>query len=342
MGAWERERVADTFRGYARKYWERIALTLILAGVVGWQLVSDKSSPLDDEDNTGEPATGRGARVPEGFDVLDATPGPSGWAKKVKDPRSGVEFVLIPAGTFEMGSPSTEADRLGNEGPQHTVTISKPFYMAATEVTYAQWKRFVKASNYDHDPGGASDDHPQARVSWEDATAFCKHYGYRLPSEAEWEYACRAGTTTRYWSGDTDEDLARVGWYHENSRGDVQPVGRKPANPFGLYDMHGNVFEWCEDKWHYDYAGAPSDGSARREPPRGTAAPRPRAVLHGHRYRLHGSQRSVPDDSTTEDRRRDGDAGRLPTKHGSPGSALRRPRVSPVPPPVSAIVPAAR
>jgi formylglycine-generating enzyme required for sulfatase activity len=186
----------------------------------------------------------------------------------------GMRFVLIPAGTFVMGSPEDEVgrrehtiasseDRVGDyEGPQHAVTLS-PFYSAVTEVTNAQYRKFKS----DHAGSAATggDDLPVAEVSHEDATAFVKWLSeqglgvYRLPSEAEWEYACRAGTKTRFWSGDDDADLARVGWYLANSGGRPHAVGQKPANRWGLCDMHGNVWEWCQDSHSFYEAKAVTD-----------------------------------------------------------------------------------
>jgi formylglycine-generating enzyme required for sulfatase activity len=178
----------------------------------------------------------------------------------------GMRFVLIPAGTFGMGSPEDEEGRDGDEGPSHEVTLA-PFYLAVTEVTNAQYRQLRTEH---HSPEGFDgDDQPAVMVSHDDAEAFVRWLseretgaGYRLPSEAEWEYACRAGTTTRYGSGDTEADLERVGWYRENSGRGSHAVRAKPANPWGLHDMHGNVWEWCEDAWHDSYGGAPDDGSA--------------------------------------------------------------------------------
>jgi formylglycine-generating enzyme required for sulfatase activity len=103
---------------------------------------------------------------------------------------------------------------------------------------------------------------PVVGVSWYDAKKFAEWAGLQLPSESQWEYACRAGTTTRYFTGDSQADLDQAGWYAGNSGDKLHPVGGKEPNAFGLYDMHGNVWEWCEDQWHESYEGAPKDGSA--------------------------------------------------------------------------------
>ena len=106
-------------------------------------------------------------------------------------------------------------------------------------------------------------------VSWDDAGRYAAWAGLRLPSEAEWEYACRANTKTRYYTGDMQKDLDRAGWYRENSGEELHPVGEKEPNAWGLYDMHGNVFEWVEDDWHDNYDGAPDDGRVWVDKPRG-------------------------------------------------------------------------
>jgi formylglycine-generating enzyme required for sulfatase activity len=179
--------------------------------------------------------------------------------EKVTGPVAGMEFVYIPGGSFMMGSPNTE-----EEGPQHQVTL-QPFYMMNTEVTHAQWKA-VMNSNPSSFKG---DSLPVETVSWNDCQEFIRELnkmdpgkGYRLPSEAEREYACRAGTYTRFYSGNSESDLDRVGWYSGNSGSKMHPVGTKEPNAWGLYDMHGNVFEWCQDWYHGNYFGAPSFGSA--------------------------------------------------------------------------------
>ncbi len=184
----------------------------------------------------------------------------------------GMEFVKIPSGEFMMGSPEDEENRWNNEGPVHKVTIEEPFYMGKFEVTQEQWRE-VMGTNPSNFKG---EDLPVENVSWNDVQEFIKKLNemegtdkYRLPSEAEWEYACRAGTTTRYYFGDDESKLKDYAWYNDNSKGfwglksgATHHVGQKKPNPWGLYDMEGNVFEWCQDKWHDDYDGAPIDGSS--------------------------------------------------------------------------------
>jgi len=177
----------------------------------------------------------------------------------------GMEFVMIPAGEFDMGSPSNEKNRDSDEGPVHRVKISNAFYMGKYEVTQKQW-RDVMGNNPSSDKG---DNRPVEMVSWNDVQDFIKKLNekeggnkYRLPSEAEWEYALRAGTKTRYSFGDDESNLGDYAWYYSNSGGITRGVGQKKPNLWGLYDMHGNVWEMVQDNWHSDYSGAPTDGSA--------------------------------------------------------------------------------
>lgn len=164
-----------------------------------------------------------------------------------------------------MGSPSSESGRSEDEGPVHHVTISEDFYISKYEVTQKQWRE-VMGSNTSLFKG---DDLPVEQVSWNDVQEFIKKlnkkentYQYRLPSEAEWEYAVRAGTTTRYSFGDDESELEDYAFYANNSQARTHPVGQKKPNPWGLYDMHGNVWEWVQDEWHDSYEGAPTDDSA--------------------------------------------------------------------------------
>jgi formylglycine-generating enzyme required for sulfatase activity len=180
-----------------------------------------------------------------------------------------MKLVRIPRGKFIMGSPDSEEGRQGIEGPQHEVTISKPFYMGVTEVTQEQYEAVVGTN-----PSGfRGPTNPVESVSWNDVTAFCwtlsqtTHKTVRLPTEAEWEYACRAGSTTRFSFGDSDNALAEYAWFGGNWAGAIHPVGQKKPNAWGLYDMHGNMWEWCQD-WFGAYAagavtdpGGPSSGS---------------------------------------------------------------------------------
>ena len=168
----------------------------------------------------------------------------------------GMKFVRVPAGSFDMGSNSGD----GDEKPVHGVTISRSFYLQATEVTQGQW-RSVMGNNPSYFEG---DDLPVESVSWNDVQKFIRKLNareggnkYRLPTEAEWEYAARAGSTGKYCFGDDEGRLGEYAWYKSNSGARSHPVGGKRANTWGLYDMHGNVWEWVQD-WYGDYSSGSS------------------------------------------------------------------------------------
>jgi formylglycine-generating enzyme required for sulfatase activity len=184
----------------------------------------------------------------------------------------GIELKLVPAGRFTMGQAGGES----GETP-HQVTLTNPFYIGVYEVTNAQWKRVMGSM-----PSHWKDaDRPVDQVSWEDATEFCRKLsglpeerkagrGYRLPTEAEWEYACRAGATTKYSFGNDESKLSEYGWFLGNADNQTHLVGQKQPNAWGLYDMHGNVLEYVNDGYSEYHTGAvtdpqgPSGASVRR------------------------------------------------------------------------------
>ena len=192
----------------------------------------------------------------------------------------GLDMVEIPGGSFLMGSPGTEEGRANQEGPQHGVEVS-PFFITKYPVTQAQWRVVAdwQREERDLDPELSyfkGDDRPVEQVSWFDTVEFCKRLArqtardYRLPSEAEWEYACRANSVTPFHFGETiTTELANYDGSYSYGSGpkgiflkETTPVGfYNVANEFGLYDMHGNIFEWCSDPWHGNYENAPTNGS---------------------------------------------------------------------------------
>ena len=202
----------------------------------------------------------------------------------------GMKLILIPAGEFRMGITDNDTDVENDKKPQHLVRITKPFFLGTHEVTRGQFKHFVDETRYRTDAekdgkGGwgwgserqkweqhpdftwlhpchaQTDEDPVVEVDWNDALAFAEWLSrkegkvYRLPTEAEWEYGCRAGSQTRYSFGDHAEVLSEYAWYDKNSGGVTHPVGRKRPNRWGLFDMHGNVWEWCSDGYSRDYYG---------------------------------------------------------------------------------------
>jgi len=177
----------------------------------------------------------------------------------------GMKFVRIPAGKFDMGSPSNEPGRNYWEGPVHHVKISKDFYMGQYEVNQEQWFRIMRYNT----SGISGDDLPAVMVSWEDVQRFIKNLNeiertnkYRLPSEAEWEYAARAGMNSSYSFGTDTLKLGNYAWFINNSDSKSHVIGSKKPNSWELYDIHGNVYEWVNDNWYENYDDAPIDGSS--------------------------------------------------------------------------------
>jgi formylglycine-generating enzyme required for sulfatase activity/poly(3-hydroxybutyrate) depolymerase len=226
------------------------------------------------------------------FDASEARAHQEAWASYLGVPAEvensiGMELRLIPPGRFLMGSPDSEVGRESHEGPQHDVVLTRPFYMAAHDVTVGQFKAFVRDTGYRTDAetdGGVTgrrfadgtwrndplatwlrpsfeqtDDHPVVCVSWHDAHAFCYWLSekegrkYTLPTEAQWEYACRAGSPARFCFGDDDIELGEHAWYLANSTMTTHPVGQKKSNAWGLHDMHGLVWQWVADWYESGY-----------------------------------------------------------------------------------------
>ncbi|MDX2038230.1 MAG: bifunctional serine/threonine-protein kinase/formylglycine-generating enzyme family protein [Isosphaeraceae bacterium] len=239
-------------------------------------------------------------RAPEPFSIVTS--------------KIGSKLVLIPAGEFDMGSDGSDKGAQGYEKPKHRVRISRPFYLQQTPVTQKEFAQF-KADHKNYFPN--KPDHPAEQVTWDEAVQFCNwlskqeglepyYYadpvssiidreapGYRLPTEAEWEYACRGGTTTRYWFGNDANLLPDYAWFDKTSNSSTQPVGKKPLNPFQLADMHGNVWEWMQDYWDAEaykmrisisidpLTEMPSERRVLRGGSLGSNAPRLRAASRG-------------------------------------------------------------
>ncbi len=185
----------------------------------------------------------------------------------------GMAFVSIPSGSFQMGASEDEPGSNGDERPVHTVTFEHSFQIMTTEVTQGMWEELM-SSNPASDHGVGSE-YPVYNVSWYDCQEFIAvmneldpDFSYRLPTEAEWEYSCRAGTHTRYYWGDDPQQMLIQynAWFKFSSGGETNPVAQKDPNSWGLFDMSGNVNEWCQDWSHFNYQGAPSDGSAWENP----------------------------------------------------------------------------
>ncbi len=208
------------------------------------------------------------------------------------------EMVVIPKGTFLMGSLESDKEAQEPERPQHRVTIGTRFALGRYPVTFNEYDQFCSVREREklNDEGWGRGRRPVINVSWRDTGVYCEWLAkktgqpYRLPSEAEWEYACRAATTTRYWWGDAI--TPKNANYSDSKLGKTTEVGAYPPNPWGLYDMHGNVWEWVADVWHESYQRAPADGSAWTEA-EGIDSSRARVIRGGSWYYVPRMLRSV-------------------------------------------------
>lgn len=227
-----------------------LALALLTAPSVWGQILTGKGFTADPNGyRSDEPLSSPQQKVAPGTIIKDCPECP--------------EMVVVPGGSFSMGADSFSKGISASESPQHRVQIQS-FAIGRYEVTQEQWFA-VMGNNPSANKGRTL---PVEQVSWDDVQQFIAKLNqktgqkYRLPSEAEWEYAARAGTTTQWSFGDDESKLGNYAWHARNSGGKTQVVGQKLPNAFGLFDMHGNVWEWTQDCWHSNYSGAPTDGSA--------------------------------------------------------------------------------
>ena len=283
------EKIWSEIPNEVSKQIEREAKTIEVLTNINFEEKFQNEVKSSQESEKGELFNFEVIRVDDSGNIVDSSQ--KSIRQKIEDLGNGIklQMVYIPGGTFTMGSPESEESRDDDEGPQHDVTVP-PFFMGKYPVTQGQWKEIASRTDlkvkldlklepsYFKEPYQDIDrwHRPVERVSWYEAVEFCERLSkltqrnYRLPSEAEWEYACRAGTTTPFYFGNTiTPELvnydgqyvygnAQKGEYRE----ETTPVGQFYPNAFGLYDMNGNVSEWCLDTWHNSYDGAPTDGSA--------------------------------------------------------------------------------
>ncbi len=221
--------------------------------------------------------------------------------------RFGMKFVEIPAGSYKMGDRENR-----DEAPVHNVTIASAIWIQTTELTQAQWKTVMGTHPWSGAPNvREADNYPASQMTWPDVQLFIKKlndldpgHGYRLPSEAEWEYACRAGSTGTYSFGNDRNQLKDYAWFDENAskvgENYAHIVGQKKPNAWGLYDMHGNVWEWCQDSYQDSYQGVPTNGAAMVIPDKDSHVYRGGSFRNAERF-THASARAGLDEGDYND-----------------------------------------
>ena len=249
----------------------RIGFRVVLeAASVDTAPVPSPSKPAPSPAETAKPPTGKSAEPHETSapgNPPKGAPSPMPPKGDVKTNQLAMKFVYISAGDFMMGTPNGAPGKRSDEA-YHKVVLTKGYYLATTEVTQVQWKQVMgdEPSRFHGD-----ENRPVENVSWTDALAFCKKLGamdkktYRLPTEAEWEYACRAGSKEQYAGGD-EKSVSEMAWFGKNADKTTHPIGKKNPNAWGLYDMQGNVMEWCSDRFAAYKDGEATDPNSEVSP----------------------------------------------------------------------------